>query len=103
MLLMEPESLPSDFSPISWQLNRFAEACQRAGRSPLEACLQFALDLPEIDCFLVGANRISELVDILASCRSQTGAPMDYAALAFENSRFLNPATLGAAALRITA
>jgi len=92
MLLMEPGKLPGGFSPISRQLSRFAQACQRAGRSPIEACLQFALDLPEIDCFLVGANRASELVDILACCRSQLGEPMDYAALAFEDARFLNPA-----------
>jgi aryl-alcohol dehydrogenase-like predicted oxidoreductase len=92
LLLMSPGQLPAPLSPIAPALDRFGQACQGAGCSPLAACLQFALAAPEIDCVVVGANRPDELADILAACRSNDRDAIDFAALAFQDAQFLNPA-----------
>jgi aryl-alcohol dehydrogenase-like predicted oxidoreductase len=92
LLLMASHDLPAGLAPVAAELDRFAEACRRVERSPVEACLQFALNIDEIDCLLVGANMTGELADILAICRSCTADSFDFSALAFADTRLLNPA-----------
>jgi len=92
LLLMAPQDLPIGLAPVAAELDRFSAACRRVERSPIEACLQFALGIEEIDCLLVGANTASELADILASCRTGASDGIDFGALAFADTRLLNPA-----------
>jgi len=92
LLLMAPQDLPSGLAPIAGELDRFAQACRRVARSPIEACLQFALAIEAIDCLLVGANTTAELADILAICRGCAADDIDFGSLAFADPYMLNPA-----------
>jgi aryl-alcohol dehydrogenase-like predicted oxidoreductase len=92
LLLMAPHNVPTGLAPVAAELDRFAEACRRLERAPIEACLQFALGIEEIDCLLVGANTTIELADILTACRSSTADGIDFGALAFADTGLLNPA-----------
>lgn len=92
LLLMASQNVPTGLAQVAAELDRFAAACRRFERSPVEACLQFALGIEEIDCLLVGANTTAELTDILTACRSCAIDGIDFGALAFANTNLLNPA-----------
>src|SRR5579871_1659519 len=92
LLLMAPGALPGPLLPVAPALDKFERSCRDAGCSALAACLKFVLSVPEVDCMLVGANNASELTEILSTCQSIDEGPIDFAALAFPDTRFLNPA-----------
>jgi aryl-alcohol dehydrogenase-like predicted oxidoreductase len=92
LLLMDPATLCRTFSPVAPLLERFALACRSANCSPLEACLQFVLGLEAVDHLVVGVNAVDELAATIAACRAVDRSSVDFADLAFDQPRFLNPA-----------
>lgn len=92
LLLMTPKQLPDAFAAtVAPLLARFVRACAELERSPLETCLEFVLGIPEVDCLLAGVNQAAELAQILAAAAADRPTAVDFAPLAFENSRLLNP------------
>lgn len=90
LLLMDSDNLPEYFTSIRNHLEDFHSYCSRMGTSALEACLDFALELPEIDRVLVGVCSREELKDIL--CAANTGKTLeDYTRHALYEEKILNP------------
>jgi len=59
--------------------------------SKLAACLGFIQNTPEIDIATVGVNSITHLREILDAQRSAYGVDLDYADLAIDDDRYVDP------------
>jgi len=91
LLLMQPEELGEYFAPARPALEAFRAAAAEAGLSPFEACLQFAMRPSGVDVVLCGVNRRRELEEILAAIAKPATGGLDFAALAFDDTRFIHP------------
>ncbi len=73
LLLMEPKALPDFFLPIRNDIETLHRCWAEKGRSAIDGCLGFALQLPEIDAVIVGANRVTEFDEIVDVARHSAG------------------------------
>src|SRR5262249_48966545 len=71
LLLSEPENLPDYFRTVRDSLAVFRARASEHGMSAIEAALQFALRIPEIDCVLVGVCDAPQLAQIVAAASSR--------------------------------
>lgn len=90
LLLMAQSARPEKFSPWSELWNAWHEWLSRHGASAVQACLAFALSVPEIDRVVVGADSVSQLEQIVSAAVS--AVPIDFPALSCEEENLINPA-----------
>jgi hypothetical protein len=67
LLLMEPETLPGFFAPVSGALANLHAGWAAEKLTPLSGCLGCALRNADIDAAIVGVNRLHELNEIEAA------------------------------------
>lgn len=93
LLLMEPQSIPTFFSPIMGLIGRWHDATREQSMTPAEAALSFIRDLPEVDTVLVGVESVSQFDEILSSFSIERTFIGN--GLACDNEKFLNPGLWG--------
>lgn len=91
LLLMETDDLPARLAKAKQPLHRYHEARRRLGLTPIEAALGFASSVPGVDVALVGANSVRELEECVLALRERPGPGMDYASLAVDDPRLIDP------------
>ena len=67
LLLMDANALPSFFAPVRDRLGRLYAEWDALKLGRLATCLAFVLQRPELQCAVIGVNRLSELQEILAA------------------------------------
>lgn len=96
LLLMTPESVPARLDRARVPLAAYRGQLARLGLSPLEACLAWALGLPEVDVVLFGVNTPAQLREILDAA-ARPPAVRDFDRFAVSDETIVNPALWGAA------
>ena len=69
-ILSNPEYLSGHLSAWRDLLSKFQTRCIEMGVSPLQAALQYIMDLPQVDQVIVGVDRCSQLTEILQASKS---------------------------------
>lgn len=69
LLLMGMDDLPAYFGRFRDILERLHGTAARAGLTPLELSLGFAMGIPEVDKIVVGVNSVSQLEEIIAASK----------------------------------
>lgn len=65
LLLMPINARPEKFARWSSVWSRWDQWLHAAGISPVDACLRYALSVPEVDCAVVGVDSVGQLDEIL--------------------------------------
>lgn len=91
LLLMEPNTLPAFFAPIRDKLRLLYAEWDSLELGRLATCLAFVLQRPEIQCVVVGVNRLAELRGILDALAIVEKAPAISPSPAPIDPRFLDP------------
>lgn len=81
LLLFSPAQLPQQFSAIRNHHAKLHDQISELGLTPLEACLQFCLDQPDIDQIIVGcetAKQFDEIVGAVKQDGARLPAPESY-------------------------
>jgi aryl-alcohol dehydrogenase-like predicted oxidoreductase len=73
LLLMKPSELPDFFLPVRKDIAALQRRWAGQGRSPIAACLAFALQQTEVDAVIVGVNRCAEFEEIAALVQQMDG------------------------------
>jgi aryl-alcohol dehydrogenase-like predicted oxidoreductase len=66
LLLMAPEKVPGQFARWAAVLDGWTSWLNETDLSPLQACLGYAMSVPEIDKVVVGVDNVEQLAEILA-------------------------------------
>lgn len=91
LMLMAPEHLHPYFSPILPLIRSYREALASYGLTGIEAALDFANKVAEVDTILVGVNDNRQLEELIS--QKPSGLSIDfYSSFAIEDIRFVNPA-----------
>lgn len=69
LLLMHRDSRPKKFHRWQAVWDQFDEWLLRKGLSPLQACLQYVLSIPEVSKVVVGVDSLTQLREILLACK----------------------------------
>jgi len=90
LLLMAPETLPSNLKAAAPHLTVLRARLAEAGTTPLAAALNFVLSRREIAVGLVGVTGRDELNDILTA-QANPQPELEWDACALDNERILTP------------
>lgn len=90
LLLMEKK--PDYFSQWSRWFELFKEACKKYNISPMQLCLSFVKNLPEVDKIVVGANNSAQLADIITNYELYNLNSAELSGLAINDPLLTNPA-----------
>ena len=77
LLLMDPKELPEFFAPVRTKIANARALWGKRGLGPLDGCLAFALQLPEIDAVIVGVNSLREFQQMEQAAASSADANAD--------------------------
>jgi len=91
LLLVEVESLPACFNSRKANFKKFHMFLAEQGISPLQACLQFVLQLPQVDIALCGVNDSKQLLEICKVAENPKLRPENFLELAIDDPMVLNP------------
>lgn len=94
LLLMEEADLPPFFDAIRAHQGRFHRECCDAGKSPLQAALEFVIQCGLVDKAIVGCESIAQCREILAVAKTaQNGTERvnTFSELALEDEIYINP------------
>ena len=99
LLLNSPDQLPNRLQGFQADLQSTFEKINANKLSPMEACLGFVCNQPEIDVAVVGVSSLDELKAIVEVFRDvvKTASPIAYADFSSANDILLNPAAWPAA------
>lgn len=94
LLMMAPEQLPEYFRSIQTHFRMYLEALKQWGKTPLEAALEFVVNLDEIDATVIGIDGSHQLLEILGVLQNFSDRPLsrDYSQFALMDHSVLNPA-----------
>jgi aryl-alcohol dehydrogenase-like predicted oxidoreductase len=90
LLLMPQTAIPPKFAPWSDLWGKWHEWLSGNNISAVQACLAFPLSVPEIDRVVVGADNVSQLVQIISAAASDV--PSDLPDLSCDAENLINPA-----------
>lgn len=90
LLLMSRDAIPDKFSPWANLWDKWHDWLAHHTASAVQACLAYPLSFPQIDRVIVGADRVSQLKQIIAAAHS--GVPDDSPELCCEDEKLINPA-----------
>ncbi len=90
LLLMDPSETSNYFGGLRTRLQLFRDEAHQAGMDPLQACLAFALGVPEVDSVICGVNSARELGAIVAAAGSSRNR-LDFARFSVDEEKYLNP------------
>ncbi len=91
LLLMPPGQRPAKFGRWSDIWSTWDAWLDQAGRTPLQACLRYFNDLPEIDRVVVGVDNVAQLNEILEATDGALSSLPEFCPL--QDERLINPAT----------
>lgn len=91
LLLMAPGQRPAKFDRWSGIWNTWDSWLDYAGQTPLQACLRYFNDLPEIDRVVVGVDTVAQLNEILGATNGSLSSLPEFCPL--QDERLINPAT----------
>ena len=89
VLLMERRRRPAYFDEWKSLWDEWHKWLDDVDQTPLQACLNFSLALPQIDRVVVGVDSVRHLREVLESFDEQIRAPGDFAS---EDVDLINPA-----------
>ena len=90
LLLMKNERLPEFFEPIKKHINEYYLFLEDNGLSPQSAALNFAKNITEIDCIILGVNSMDQLSENVAAF--ETEVDIDFTKFAISDEKIINPA-----------
>ena len=90
LLLMSGSARPEQFKPWATLWKTWDAWLNDCNLSPVQACLNFALNTPQISRLIIGVNSLTQLREILGSVDRGIQAPP--ADLTSQDPRLLNPA-----------
>jgi aryl-alcohol dehydrogenase-like predicted oxidoreductase len=90
LLLMKPSEIPVNLGSAAGPVEKFQQAAEAKGFSPMQAALQFVNGLPEIDSVICGVNSLDQLKEICAAAALPQAA-FDFASFALEDEKIINP------------
>lgn len=89
LLLMSEQARPDYFSSWAGHWRAWREWLKESGLTPLQACLRYALDLPQIEKVVVGVDSVDQLMEVAAAADGHCPArPRDVGCL---DEALLNP------------
>lgn len=91
---MAPKDLPAHFKPVQNHLKQFHADCLAYGVTPLSACLDFVIGMPEITRVIVGVcnkNELREILDATALFKSF----FNFSRYSWDDDLILNPGNWG--------
>ncbi len=91
LLLMCPKKLPEYFATVRGHLEKFHADCAQKEISPLSACINFALNLNEIDRVIFGICSKKELEEIIDAINIGNVLPR-YSHYSWNEELIINPA-----------
>jgi aryl-alcohol dehydrogenase-like predicted oxidoreductase len=91
LLLMPPGERPAKFGRWSDIWNTWDAWLNQTGLTPLQACLRYFNDLPEIDRVVVGVDTVAQLNEILGETNGALSSLPEFCPL--QDERLINPAT----------
>lgn len=91
LLLMSKEERPKKFAHWNSLWNQWHRWLYETGQKPVEACMRYALSIPEIEKVVVGVDSYPQLQQIVRAASGPCFAPP--ADLATSDSRLLNPSS----------
>lgn len=89
LLLMDPDSRPSQFQTWAAQWQMWDRWLTERQLTPLQACVGFAMAQPEFDRIIVGVDSMEQLQEILAA--AEIGPVTPPASLVVEDENLVNP------------
>lgn len=89
LLLMSRKERPVKFSRWDKLWVKWEQWLEETGQTPLQACLRYALSIPEIEKVVVGVDSAKQLNEIIQA--SQGDSPTVPADLASSDNKLLNP------------
>jgi aryl-alcohol dehydrogenase-like predicted oxidoreductase len=91
LLLMPPGQRPASFARWSDIWNTWDTWLDEIGLTPLQACLRYFNNLPEIDRVVVGVDTVAQLNEILGATEGALSNLPEFHPL--QDERLINPAT----------
>jgi len=89
VLLADPTTLPPFMNKYVPKLEKIRTAHDDA--TPLEICLAFMRQIPEVDCVIAGAATLNEWESIRSTHSQCRDLELHFASMAIEEPQFLNP------------
>jgi aryl-alcohol dehydrogenase-like predicted oxidoreductase len=89
LLLMHPDHLPLRMKPLDEYLRSYRQYLAERGLTPVEAALNFVLQLPEIDVVVCGVNTLSQFAEIVNAARTSVNT-MGWEMFSNDEERFWN-------------
>ncbi|MCS0674060.1 aldo/keto reductase [Cytobacillus firmus] len=90
LLIEDPKKLPSFFDPIKNDLIFFQNETKKLNISPVEAALNFVLNIDEVDYGIIGVNNSAQLEEILVSLNKNLN-DFDFSHFAIQNEQYIKP------------
>ena len=91
ILLTHPRALPAYFHPIQDHLAMLHRDLEIANLTPLEGCLLFGIQNPDVDVMILGVTCRDQLIDLCTAAAHTNGLSFDFDAYALEDENFLHP------------
>ncbi len=90
LLLMPLDDVPAYFRPVYPKMAAYRSRLREHGLSPIAAAVNFARNVPEPDCFIIGVNDKRQLTENIAAWNAPV--EFDYDDFAIEDENMVNPA-----------
>jgi aryl-alcohol dehydrogenase-like predicted oxidoreductase len=91
VLLMPLDRLPPHLDKAKTLLEEYHRFAKEQGLTPVQAAVRFALEQPELDSVLVGANSLAELNQILQEPEAAPRGPLDWSRFACKQEALIDP------------
>lgn len=91
LLLLSPENLPAYFSSIRDNHVKLHQHFHDLGVNPVEGCLYFCLEQPDIDYVIVGCESAGQLRGILHAVKKMNKPLLGLESFAIKNEAITNP------------
>jgi aryl-alcohol dehydrogenase-like predicted oxidoreductase len=91
LLLMEPERVPSYFTPLLPHLIKWRRLIDAMDMTPTQGAFAFLRSIEAVDVLLVGVESITQFAQNIGDFAGTQPRDIDFGSLAINDERFLNP------------
>ena len=100
LLVVKPEQLPEKFQRIRKPLEMYCRYLEQHGLTQAEGALEFLKQLSQIDCVIVGATTVADLIEISGAFTKNQAGDLEFSQFAISDKTVIDATTWGAVQLR---
>lgn len=95
LLVVKPENLPEKFQKIRNLLAKYCSYLEQHGLTQIEGALTFLKQLGQIDCVIVGATSVANMIEISSAFTKVQEGGLEFSHFAISDKTVIDAATWG--------